>query len=332
MDETARRPMKATVVLLLAALTAAAFSEARPAIRERIAERVIDSGKPTPPRQPKSGPGSSDYPHAGFRETEHGEEGKQFWILEPDRPTPKKAPFVIFLHGYSAMHPATYRGWLNHLARRGNIIVYPRYQERLLTPPAEYFENSATAVRSALAILREPGHVTPDLEHVAVVGHSVGGVGAVNYTVRARAEGLPAPKAVMIVEPGQGMDRGVKVVPMDDCTKLPQAIHLILAVGDSDGLVGSGCARTIWQDTGHIRDRSFVTLQSDDHGVPPLRANHLSPVSWTREATDALDWYGYWKLFDGLTSAAFAGKDYTVDTNMGAWSDDTPVKLLKVER
>jgi pimeloyl-ACP methyl ester carboxylesterase len=230
------------------------------------------------------------------------------------------------------MHPQTYRGWVGHLARRGNIVVYPRYQEKLLTPPAEYTENTVAAIRAALAILKQPGHVAPDLERVAVVGHSAGGVGAVNYTVRARAEGLPVPRAVMIVEPGQGMDGGVKLVPLDDCGKMPAAVHLLVVVGDADGMVGASCARTIWQGTRHVGDRSFVTVRSDDHGSPPLRANHLSPVSWTREATDAIDWFGYWKTFDGLMSAAFADKDHTVDASMGTWSDGTPVTPLSVER
>lgn len=230
------------------------------------------------------------------------------------------------------MHPASYRGWVNHLARRGNIVVYPRYQEKLLTPPAEYSDNTAAALRAALAILARPGRVAPDLERVAVVGHSAGGVGAVNYTVRAQSEGLPIPKAAMIVEPGQGMEGGIKLVPMDDCAKIPESVRLLVVVGDSDGMVGTGCARTIWQDTKHVRDRSFVTVQSDEYGTPPLKANHLSPVSWTREATDALDWYGYWKLLDGLISAAFDGGSYVVDPGMGMWSDGTPVKPLKVER
>ncbi len=113
---------------------------------------------------------------------------------------------------------------------------------------------------------------------------------------------------------------------------MPAETHLLVVVGDADGIVGTGCARTIWQDTKHVRGRSFVTVQSDNHGKPPLRANHLSPVSWTPEATDALDWSGYWKLFDGLMDAAFSGRDYTVGADMGAWSDGTPVKPLKVER
>ena len=310
--------------LLLAVLSCALFAGDGPA-RERIE-------KPAPPTQPKSGPGGSDYAYGGVRESRHGEGGTQFWILEPSRPAPKKAPLLIFLHGYSAMHPDAYRGWADHLARRGNIVVYPRYQERLLTPPAEYFPSLIASVRAALLVLRQPDRVAPDLDRVAIVGHSAGGVEAANYAALAAVEKLPVPKAAMFVEPGQGPGRGVKLVPLEDCEKIPEATRLMVVVGDADGMVGSGCGRAIWQATGHVRDRSFVTVQSDDHGSPPLRADHLSPVSWTREATDALDWFGYWKLFDGLIGAAFAGREYCVDPEMGRWSDGVAVKPLKVHR
>jgi pimeloyl-ACP methyl ester carboxylesterase len=318
--------------LVLLVLTCALLAEDRTSARERIAGRGIEATRPAPPAQPKSGPGGSDYPHAGVRETEHGEGGTQFWILEPARPTPKQAPLVIFLHGYSAMQPDSYRGWIEHLARRGNIVVYPRYQKKLLTPPAEYFPNVAASVRMALSVLRQPRHVAPDLEMVAVVGHSAGGVEAANYAILATKEKLPVPKALMLVTPGQGPERGVKMVPLEDCEKIPAETRLLVVIAEADGFVGSGCAREIWQQTKHVRDRSFVTVQSDDYGSPPLRASHLSPVSWTPEVTDALDWFGYWKLFDGLTAAAFAGRNYTVDVNMGNWSDGLVVKPLKVER
>jgi len=109
-------------------------------------------------------------------------------------------------------------------------------------------------------------------------------------------------------------------------------VKLIIMVGDADGLVGTGCARIIWRDTKQVRDRAFVTLCSDAHGTPSLRADHLSPISWTRPATDALDWLGYWRTFDALMDAAFSGKPLAVDPSMGAWSDGTPVTPMKVER
>ncbi len=290
------------------------------------------AAKATPPKQPANGPGGSQYAHPSVKQTKHGEEGRQFWIIEPAQPAPKKAPLVIFLHGWSAMAPDTYRGWVDHLAKRGNIVVYPRYQAKLFSPATEYFPNVAASVRDALNVLAKPGHVTPDLERVAVVGHSAGGVQVANYAVLAASEKLPVPKAAMIVEPGQGKDGGFRLIPMEDCGKFSASLKLIVMVGDADGMVGTGCARTIWRETKHVRERAFVTLGSDAHGMPPLNANHLAPISWSRAATDALDWFGFWKTFDALMDAAFAGKPLAVDPSMGAWSDGTPVTPMKVER
>jgi hypothetical protein len=52
---------------------------------------------------------------------------------------------------------------------------------------------------------------------------------------------------------------------------------------------------------------------------------------------NALDFYGTWKLFDGLTDAAFYGKnrEYALGNTpqqrfMGVWSDGVPVKELKI--
>ena len=288
--------------------------------------------KVSPPRQPARGPGGSDYAHRSVKETEHGEGGTQYWIIEPAQPVPKSAPLVIFIHGWTAMTPDTYRGWVNHLAKRGNIVVYPRYQAKLLSPATEFFPNTAAAVRDALAVLAQPGHVKPDLDRVALVGHSAGGVQAANYVVLAASEKLPAAKAAMIVEPGQGSNGGIKLIPMEDCGKFPAALKLIVMIGEEDGLVGEGTARAIWRDTKHVRERAFITLRSDAHGTPPLKADHLAPISWSRFATDALDWLGMWRTFDALMDSAFSGKPLAVDEGMDAWSDGTPVTPMKVER
>ena len=314
------------VVSLGAALRAGADGGAQ------LSEKSAIAAKPTPPKQPASGPGGSAYAHRGVRETEHGEGGQEYWIIEPAQPAPKRAPLVIFFHGYSAMTPDTYRGWVNHLAKRGNIVVYPRYQAKLLTPATEYFPNVAASVRDALEVLAQPGHVKPDLDRVALVGHSAGGVQTANYAVLAASEKLPAPKAAMIVEPAQGKDGGFKIIPMEDCGKFPASLKLIVMVGDADGLAGEGCARAIWRSTKHVSDRAFVTLRSDEHGLPALKADHLSPISWSRLASDALDWFGYWRTFDVLMDTAFSGKPIVVDASMGAWSDGTPLTPMKVER
>jgi hypothetical protein len=54
-------------------------------------------------------------------------------------------------------------------------------------------------------------------------------------------------------------------------------------------------------------------------------------------ATDPLDWFGYWKTIELTAAAAFAGKDGQALrndpalTDMGRWSDGWPVKRLVAE-
>ena len=52
---------------------------------------------------------------------------------------------------------------------------------------------------------------------------------------------------------------------------------------------------------------------------------------------DALDFFGYWKLFDALSDAAFYGRnrDYALGNTpqqrfMGVWSDGRPVRELVI--
>jgi acetyl esterase/lipase len=107
----------------------------------------------------------------------YGKGGEEYWIFEPDSPKPRTAPVIVFLHGWGGMNPLYYGAWMDHLVKRGNIVVYPRYQTSLLTPIGEFTPNTLAAVKDALRRLQtERGHVTPDLTKFATVGHSLGGV------------------------------------------------------------------------------------------------------------------------------------------------------------
>lgn len=287
---------------------------------------------PSPPRQPKSGPGGADYAHASFQLTEGGEGGEQYWLYEPAKPAVAKAPLVIFLHGYSAMTPESYRDWIVHLVRKGSIVIYPRYQANLLTPAADYHANTEQAIRDALLVLGSPGHTAPDLDRIAVVGHSAGGVGAVTYAARATEDKLPIPRAVMTVCAGQGPSPRVTLVPLDDYSKIPADTRLLVMTAADDQFVRDLSSRRIWTRTEHLKDRLFVTMQSDTHGAPKLHANHLSPLAADHLSTDALDWRGYWRLFDQLCGDTFSGKVTPIDSSMGRWSDGTAVKPLLIER
>jgi len=156
---------------------------------------------PTPPKQPPTGPGGSNYSHDGIRQTRYSWGGHEFWIFEPTNPTPTSAPLIVFNHGWSAFFPNTYQAWIEHLVKRGNIVVYPRYQLGFIIGVRYATSNTIQAVKKAITILQNGDHVQPDLDKFAIVGHSLGGAITAEMAVLAEENGLPCPKAVMPVQP-----------------------------------------------------------------------------------------------------------------------------------
>jgi acetyl esterase/lipase len=311
---------------------------------------------PAPPSQPATGPGGSDYPFADVIMHRYGEGAARYWIFEPAKPTPKSAPVIVFCHGWGVMSPNTYGAWIKHLVRRGNIVIYPQYQAVLLASMKDFTPYSVVAEKAAFAQLQNPGHVTPELNHVAIVGHSMGGAIVPNLAALASSENLPVPRAICCVEPDNhaGFAPAIQM-PMADFAKIPAETLTLFIVGDRDMVARQDTAKEIYALLGHIPadKKSYVMLVSDDHGSPPLIANHGAPVGreildpdaedfdspMRRRLPNALNYYGIWKLFDGLTDAAFFGKntqyalgDTPQQRYMGKWSDGTPVKELKVEK
>lgn len=312
------------------------------------------SSPPTPPQQPTSGPGGRDYPHRSVEKEVHGRGAEQFWLFQPGGPAPKSAPMVAFLHGFGAMEPSSYGAWIEHLVRRGSIVVYPRYQASLLTRPKQYTDSAIAAVKNALQLLGEGSGKRPQVDGLAVVGHSAGGILSANVAALGDSVGLPKPRALMIVEPGSGND----VLPLEPLASVDAGTLALVVVGEDDTLAGESDAKRIFDALSHLpaENRDYVRIRSDDHGDPPLVADHLMPSAasddyasgrrrWRRprmaerleDSVNAIDFYGLWKLFDGLMDAAFHGRnrEYALgDTPeqrfMGTWSDGTPVKELVV--
>jgi len=325
----------------------------------------------TPPPQPATGPGGAQYSHAGVTKNHYGKGGQEYWIFEPDSPRPRSAPVIVFLHGWGGMNPLFYGAWIDHLVKRGNIVIYPRYQETLLTPLREFTPNTISAVKDAVARLQtEPGHVTPELNKFAAVGHSMGGLLAANLAALAAESKLPRVRAIMSVEPG--ITESPINFALADLKKLPADTLLLALAGDQDTLVRDTDAKRIYYESTRIpvANKDFITLVTDTHGAPGLVASHRAPtaidksydsgegLSGTPAGTsdpignapqvkrrvrpetmqvNALDYYGTWKLFDGLCDAAFTGKnrEYALGNTpqqrfMGRWSDGVPVKELKV--
>ena len=329
---------------------------------------VSSAQLPAPPPQPETGPGGKQASHSAVIKKRYREGAKEYWIYEPDHPKPTVAPVVVFLHGWGGTNPLYYGAWIDHIVKRGNIVIFPRYQSSILTRREDFIPNTLDAVTDAFARLQsERGHVRPDLNRVATVGHSLGGVLAASVAALANESGLPRVRAVMSVEPG--LTRAPASVPMPDLKKIPGDALLLSVAGDRDTLVDDYDAKRIYYESTQVpvSNKDFVRLVTDEHGQPALIANHRAPTAPDQDydngegdliarrsrggsgstgtadgspqipGINALDYYGVWKLFDGLCDAAFFGKnrefalgDTPQQRFMGKWSDGVPVKELVI--
>jgi len=293
---------------------------------------------PAPPGQPSQGPGGSDYAHASHTVVERGLGDRKYWVYQPAEPQPAQAPVVVFLHGWGVLSPDPYLFWLEHLVRKGNIVIYPRYQASWLTPTDTFTQNAIDAVKDALNWLeRDPGRVQPDRTKFAILGHSYGGTITANMAHRWESAGLPQPRAIMPVQPGTE-DGGTDNI--DSLSDIPSTVLMNCHVGADDKAAGRAVCDIIWDRTSQIpaANRDYVVMYSDPYGEPDLDADHRAPAGGPNgEEVDALDWYGFWKDFDALRDCAFYGTNcaYGVgDTPehrfMGFWSDGTPVRELQI--
>jgi pimeloyl-ACP methyl ester carboxylesterase len=315
----------------------------------------------TQPSQPTTGPGSSDYTHQTVRKSQFGSGAEEYWLYEPADPTPESAPVIAFLHGYGATNPQAYGAWISHIVRKGNIVVYPIYQTSLVSPPAEYTPAALAALVDAYDVLRSADHVNPDPVNFALVGHSLGGVIVANLAVEGPAAGLPPARAVMTANasdtqsPG-GLAQALPSILTSDYGDIPGDVLWLGVVGADDNFVGDDATVFLLDATSQIpsANKEMITVFSDDHGEPAIRAGHSAPLAPDAEfdsgqsgfadsldATDAyidaIDYYGYWKWFEALTDAAFYGtnRKYALgntpeQTDMGRWSDGTPIRPAEV--
>jgi hypothetical protein len=314
---------KLTIIIIIGAIIFPTFGSITASLDE-----------PTQPEQPTTGPGSSDYSHSFVIKTRYKWGGQQFWIFEPFMPKPESAPLIVFNHGWSAMHPIIYRSWISHIVKKGNIVVYPRYQKGLVRGFDNFTINAVNAVKDSIDILNKGWHVRPELDKFAIVGHSLGGGITANMAALAEEEGLPIPKAIMPVQPF------LHRVEMIDFSNISNETIMLVIVGEDDDVVSNFSAKIIFNDTLQIplSNKDFIVQVTDTYGNPDILGDHMAPVCFPKflsDTTDAMDYYSTWKLFDALTDYAFYGKnkDYCLgDTPeqrfMGLWSDGTPVKEL----
>jgi hypothetical protein len=130
---------------------------------------------------------------------------------------------------------------------------------------------------------------------------------------------------------------------------MPADILILAVSADDDRVVNDRLAARVLDGTPQVPDENKQAIMhfTDNLGQPTLLADHFACTSLdlligeggggiflgdNLFAANAVDYYGYWKWFDGLTDTGFFGtnKEYALgdtdeQTFMGLWSDGTPV-------
>ena len=306
----------------------------------------------TPPTQPFNGPGGSNYSHGDVIQSNFTSllTGDGYWLFEPDQPKPDSADVVIFNHGWGVYNPGPYGQWIEHLVRNGNIVIFPKYQQNDGFFPTTYTPNTATGIIDAFDELQTNStRVKPRMNHIAMFGHSVGGLITANLAMEYTSYGIPKPDCFMLCEPGPG----TSTAHLPSYSTMDTDYKSLIIVGDEDIIVGNTFGKMIFDSTNIPTSQKNYIIQYTD-SPPTIEATHNEPLAanntydggtfatvitaaYVASKEDAVDYYCYWKLGDALLSCTFYGTDCEYafgDTPeqrfMGDWSDGTPVTELEV--
>jgi acetyl esterase/lipase len=215
-----------------------------------------------------------------------------------------------------------------------------------LTRPQRVLPNALDAVSDAMEVLETgPGRVRPDRTKFAVIGHSAGGNLAAQMAAMADEAGLPRPRAVIALMPGE-----VIASPTPALADVPGETLLIVAAAENDVVVGDARAREIFNETTAIplSRKRYLFYRSDIHGFPPLIAEHFMSTGFLdrfdtgeglmpklqkqRAEINAFDHAALWPMVDLTLKAAFTGESLDVLSEggerfkrLGMWSDGRPV-------
>jgi acetyl esterase/lipase len=227
------------------------------------------------------GSSSASYPTKETIKSANTEVANGVWMFLP---AGKPKRLVIFFHGQGGPTEATpqnHRPWIDHLVKRGAVVVYPRYEldySRAVIDPA--IQGIQTANKS-LSLAGLP---------VMALGYSRGAAMAVEYAALAARRGVPVPDAVETVNP----------VPYGETARIvnlkPIRASTILAVliSDKDPHAIDGSTMLLHR----LRDADFPGNQIElnvAHSKKGFVADHLAPLSTEPAARAA-----YWGPTDSL--------------------------------
>lgn len=290
-------------------------------------------------------------------------------LLPEDSPV-THLPLAILLHGFGYPDVDAYQSWITHLAAKGMAVAFLQYPSDLRPEGYEAFveqEMNGTsdflqhtyrnmAIRAAIDHMEEMllfsprnpeidahlGEVTVDPSTLWTGGHSLGAA----YTflvlddVLERGWGQHA----MVVALEAPANRPMQPALQPVLSQLPNETLVQIGVSQDDMSVGvcpGAFHQRLFSELPKERNQ-LIEVQTDQYGFPRLIASHYLQ---TDPARDQLSDWSFYRRIDAQADylVAHARNDtFTADwafqyltdetmlTNMGAWSDNTPVLPLKL--
>ena len=237
----------------------------------------------TAPAQPKAGlPGGADNPDATVVRKAVGQASAATFVFHLAGAPAQPRPVVVLLHAWGAVNPSVYGGWIDHLARRGYLVLFPAFQEVGRTRPVEASAAAATLVRDALAALAGDAEAKPDPGKLAYLGHSAGAGIALNLAAEAKNGTLPSAKLVFAMMPGGiASDAASRGIVLLELAAVPPTTAVVTMVGDREFQASERVSRRFLRETAGVpqSQKLFMRAFSDDHGFPALSATLASPAS-----------------------------------------------------
>ena len=235
----------------------------------------------TSPTQPKTGPGAPLDATGEVAKRAVGKPGDVTYVYHMASAPEKARSVVVFLHAWGASNPIVYGAWIDHLARRGHLVLFPGFQEVGSTKPNEATDRAATLIKDALAELASDPQAKPDTAQVYYLGHSAGAGVAVNLAANARTLGLEPPKLVFVTMPGGiAKDEASKGIQLADLSQIDAATNLVAMSGDQNAIAADRTSRRILREASAIQParKLYMRSGSDDHGFPQLTATLAAPA------------------------------------------------------
>jgi dienelactone hydrolase len=298
-----------------------------------------------------------------------GQGAARVYVFLPERPAlTGPVPIVFFHHGWLGMDPKNFGALIDHLAREGQVVVYPVYQESAATSPQVIVANAAAADRAALRVLAAQG-LAPDPRRILYFGYSMGAAISLDLAIAPNRYGLPPPRALVLLAPGDApaVATGAAGRPIiGNLSRLPRTLPVAIMAGAQDTQIGLPTGRALAARLCHVilPDRlALLVLPGDSHDGVTVHAGHGSPGApdprYDFALTDQdfpkllpgesgfppspslnqLDFYGYWKVTDALADSlptdalppVVFGHGTAAQLDLGTWPDGTPFKPMRLE-